>query len=277
MMHRPISRLLIPALILLCARTPLAAQAQFSGWLATFQNYKLSKHAGLYFDGQFRSGDRWAQTQQILLRPGFNYYLSSALTVTAGYAYVANRRTVNGVGGLLTEHRSWEQLMLTHRLFLTHKGPAASLTHRLRLEQRYLPKPLVDGNTLRSNGHVYAGRLRYFVRGIQPIGASGAGPAAPSASPASSGTAGSGGTSAARPAFTQGFYAALTNEIFLNVGDASPVNGKFFDQNRAYVAFGYRFSRQFDTEIGYVNQYTSGTGDNSTTNHILQCATYIRL
>jgi len=58
------------------------------------------------------------------------------------------------------------------------------------------------------------------------------------------------GATGPRP-FTQGFFAALQNEVFVNIGDPSPVNGKFFDQNRAYLAVGYRWSRQFDLEMGY--------------------------
>jgi len=249
-------RILALSLLLLAIqpRKPLVAQTQFAGWLATFQNYKLNKHLGVYFDGQLRSTGQWKDVQQIILRPGLNVYLTPALTATVGYAYIPNRRTLSGVSDLLAEHRSWEQLLLTHPLRSTHRtggvAHGATLTHRLRLEQRYLPKPKVEGDGLTTNGHSYASRLRYFTRALLPL------PAAP---------------------FTEGFYAALQNEVFVNIGDPSAVNGKFFDQNRAYIAFGYRFTKQFDTEIGYVNQYISGAGDNSTNNHILQCATYIRL
>jgi hypothetical protein len=30
-------------------------------------------------------------------------------------------------------------------------------------------------------------------------------------------------------------------------------------------------------EMGYLNQYISGAGNNSTVNHVLQVATYVRL
>jgi hypothetical protein len=173
--------------------------------------------------------------------------LTKALTGTLGYAYIHQQRTASGVSGYLAGQRSWQQLMLTHPI---HKRVAVS--HRMRLEQRYFPCPVAEGNSLRSNGHVYAGRSRYFTRGVIPV---------------------DGGLNG----FMKGYFAALQNEIFVNVSDPSPVNGKYFDQNSAYFALGYRFSKQFDTEIGYMNQYISGTNNNVTNNHILQCATYIKL
>jgi hypothetical protein len=65
--------------------------------------------------------------------------------------------------------------------------------------------------------------------------------------------------------------------VFLNIGDKSPVNGKFFDQNRFYLALGYRVNPKFDLEAGYMNQYVSGSNDNISRAHILQLATYLRL
>ena len=72
-------------------------------------------------------------------------------------------------------------------------------------------------------------------------------------------------------------FSALQNEVFLNVGDKSAVNGKVFDQNRFYLALGYRLSAEFDIEAGYLNQYVSGSNDNLSRAHILQLATYVRL
>jgi len=274
------------------------AQTQFTGWLATFQNYKLSNRTGLYFDGQFRTTSQLGQMQALLLRPGLNLYLTPALTATVGYAYIPQQRISGGVTGYLPEHRIWQQLLFTHSIFSrqgqghtaahhpadsvyhpaasAHHLPAATLTHRLRLEQRFLPKHHAEGNALVQNGHRYAGRIRYFARTVLPLTSHRSGGA--SANPLHNGTSPSSMTQSSAPApFTKGFFAAVQNEIFFNIGDTTPVNGKLFDQNRAYLAAGYRWSRQFDTEIGYMNQYISGTGSNSTNNHILQVATYLRL
>jgi hypothetical protein len=268
--------LLISALFFCGLIRPIFAQTQFAGWVGTFQNYKLSPTFGFYFDAQWRSTDQVKQMYALLLRPGLNLYLTPRLTGTVGYAFIPQQRFNSGVEGYLPEHRIWEQLTYTHPVNLgsvhsgaghsvAHRRATPTLTHRLRLEQRYLPRHHAEGNDLVRDGHRSAHRLRYFFRGIVPL----------SSQPDQTATAGSGPVRSA--AFTRGFFAAVQNEIFFNIGDRSAVNGKLFDQNRMLLAGGYRVSKQFDMELGYINQYISGAGSNSTNNHIVQLATYVRL
>ncbi len=263
---------ILVTVLFICGIRPATAQSQFSGWAATFQNYKISPKWGFYFDIQYRTTDQWKQMHSLLIRPGVNYYFKPNIIGTVGYLIVPQQRTSGGVTGYLPEHRTWEQLIVTHNVHLSPKARATAVQHRFRLEQRYIPRFHAEGESLVKDKHVYAGRFRYFTRAVVPF----SGVHAISAPSASGGTAQAGPTAASR-AFTQGFFASIQNEIFLNVGDPSPVNGKFFDQNRAYVSIGYRCSKQFDVEMGYLNQYISGAGNNSTVNHILQVATYVRL
>jgi hypothetical protein len=249
--------------ILLSIAGPAArAQSQFAGWLGTFQTYKLSKKTGFYFDGQLRSTGQMRQMNMLLLRAGLSVALAPKFTATAGYAYILQQRLASGLSGYIPEHRSWEQLSYVLEARRNPDSRPTNITFRLRLEQRYLPQYGKRGNALVRTGNAYANRLRYFNRAVIPVG---------------------GRTRFSRPAshspqsFVRGFYVAVQNEIFLNVGDASPVNGKFFDQNRAYAAFGYRLSKPFDLEMGYVNQYVSGTGSKSSVNHVFQIVTYVRL
>jgi hypothetical protein len=227
-------------LIILFAGGSARAQTQFMGWGATFINYKASEKFGLYFDGQYRSTDQLQQMNQLLLRPGINLYLAPSWTFTTGYAIIPQQRISAGVTGYLPEHRIWEQLVFTHKV----KAVRATVSHRARLEQRFIPRHHAEGNSLVRDGHRTAGRLRYFARGVVPLGST--------------------------P--DKGMFAAVQNEIFFHTAD-----GGSFDQNRAYVAAGYRMSRQLDLEMGYMNQYVAGADGASTNNHILQVATYIRL
>jgi len=299
MLTKQIKTLIVSVLFFCGVIRPVFAQTQFAGWAGTFQNYKLSPFAGVYFDVQWRSTDQVKKMHALLLRPGINLYFTPRLTGTVGYAYISQQRFNSGVEGYLPEHRVWEQLMYTHPVkfgaghaaasdagraagaeaghsagaahagtehSVVHHRAVPTLTHRLRLEQRFLPRHHVEGNDLVRDGHRSAHRLRYFFRGIVPLS---------SQQDQTTAAAGSGPVRSA--VFAKGFFAAVQNEIFFNIGDKSAVNGKLFDQNRVLLAGGYRLSKQFDVELGYMNQYISGAGSASTNNHIVQLATYLRL
>lgn len=53
--------------------------------------------------------------------------------------------------------------------------------------------------------------------------------------------------------FSKGLYTGLQNELFLNVQHKANINNSLFDQNRAYISLGYRWSKKLETELGYMN------------------------
>jgi len=225
----------------------VSGQQQDGGWLASFNTIKLGKKTSLHFDGQLRSSNDVNRLQTILLRPGLNYHLTDKLIATAGYALIEGRRQIGTVGGYATEHRAWQQLIYNQSF------GGALVAHRFRAEQRWLGTPVAEGNNIRTEDFEEAFRLRYFIRAIQPIG------------------------KAPGTKFTQGWFAALQNEVFVNVGNKDLVNGKGFDQNRLYLAGGYRINKGVDVEMGYMNQYISGRNSSYVNFHLLQIAVYTRL
>ncbi|NTS39729.1 DUF2490 domain-containing protein [Flavisolibacter sp. BT320] len=220
------------------------AQQQFSGWAGSFNTFKLNNRFSLHFDAQLRSTNDLENVGAILLRPGLNYHLNKNLVFTAGYLLNSSRRTVGTASSLLSEHRIWQQALVNQKV------SKVALAHRFRFEERFIPKAKISGDELATDGYDQVFRFRYFIRGILPL--------VP-------------GTT-----FSSGPFAALQNEVFLNTGNTTAVNGKAFDQNRLYGAVGYRFQGKMDIEIGYMNQY-SNTRTAFVNNHILQLAVYKRL
>ena len=223
---------------------PTQSQSQFSGWLASFNTFNGKGKTSIHLDVQMRSTNEWKEMQTFLARTGLNVKLKKNLIATVGYAYIRNRRSISGVTGYAPEHRIWEQLLFTH----TWKR--ASIAHRFRLEQRFISKSNIQNAILENEGNDFANRFRYFIRALLPLNNT-------------------------KP-FTNGLFVALQDEIFSNIGDKSPVNGKTFDQNRAYIALGYRLKTSFDLEAGYLNQYVEGR-NGFTNNHVVQVAGYLRL
>ncbi len=231
--------------VLLLYLVPSAnAQTQFSGWLASFNTFKINDRFSIHFDAQVRSTDKLEQVRTIILRPGLNVKLTDKLTASVGYAYIANRTTVIGISELLTEHRIWQQALYAKKI------KNLVLLHRLRFEERFLPQPKVVGSSLKTDDYTTVFRLRYFIRSMVPL--------------------------VKQRSFTKGFFMAVQNEVFLNTGNKTAVNGKTFDQNRLYAAIGYRLVNKIDVEAGYMNQYTV-TRSSFTNNHIVQIAVYKRL
>lgn len=216
-----------------------AQETQFSGWGAVFHTQRFSKHLGISFDAQFRSADQFAFLRNVLLRPSANYYWGKNKMAALGYAYIAtNGRDALGEPTFRPESRIWEQFILNQKI-----GKSITLQHRFRLEQRFL------GNTTLRNDHFFSQRLRYFARSVIPFGKD--------------------------SVFTQGPFIAIQNEFFINLQNKDKVNGHLFDQNRAYVALGYRLSKKIDAEAGYLNQYINNRNTH-TINNILQIAFYTR-
>lgn len=225
---------------------PVHSQTRFSGWLAANNLYRIpDSKFGFHLDVQARTTDQLEHLETFIFRPGFNWHFRKNMFATAGYAFVLHRRNIGGVSGYAPEHRIWQQLIINQPIAFI------ILQHRFRLEQRFVVKSFVQQNKLENGGNWFANRFRYFTRAVIPFNG--------------------------QKPFVRGFFGAIQDEVFLNFGDKSNVNGKVFDQNRLYLATGYRVTAKFDVEVGYINQYISGRNDAFTNNHIFQLATYTRL
>jgi len=223
-------------LIMVSGKLYAQTQHQNSGWFMFLNNTKFNDKWGLQFDVQLRSADDWGYLRNTLVRPALQYFINNKHNVALGYLWQTTHTELAGSPNLtLHEHRIFEQYIYSHKI----KSVFAS--HRLRLEQRFIGRTGED---------VFSQRFRYFVRLIQPL-------------------------QKTQPTFTKGPFLALQNEVFLNLQNKDKINNSVFDQNRLYLAAGYRFSKQFDLEAGYMNQATHGIS-NKTVNNIIQLAVYTR-
>lgn len=211
---------------------------QTSGWLFLLNNTRISNKWGAYLDVQLRSADQVDYLRNFLFRPGVTYYVNDKSEATLGYLLNTTHTQQTGLSDYtLTEHRIWEQFLYKQKI------STISLSHRFRLEQRFIERQGISDD-------LFAQRFRYFFRFILPL-------------------------QKGKQKFEKGPFASLQNEVFLNLQHKDELNGKVFDQNRAYLALGYRFSKKLDLETGYLNQSIKGKSVN-TVNNVIQLAVYTR-
>lgn len=212
----------------------------------TFSQTQQQNTGWFLFLNSTKFSEKWGLHLDVQVRSADNWEDVRNTLFRPGLTYYINKNSNATLGYLLNstfnnnttlnEHRIWQQYTRTHQL------KSAFVSHRFRLEQRFIERA--------NSEDVFAQRFRYFVRVIQPL-------------------------KKYEQTFTKGTFVALQNEAFLNVQNKNQLNNSFFDQNRAYLALGYRFSKQFDVEAGYLNQAVKGQQINNL-NHAIQLAFYTR-
>jgi hypothetical protein len=206
-----------------------------TAWLSFFNTTKINDHWGLQFDAQFKSADDVKYVRNFLFRSAIAYSFDKKNNVSLGHTAY-----VTNSGPVpyisLTEHRINEQYIHNESI------KAITFTNRFRLEQRFIEKTPTT--------NVFSQRFRYFLKVMIPLAKQEAN-------------------------FKRGMFATVQDEIFLNVQNKGLVNGSLFDQNRAYVGIGHRFSSKFDIEVGYMSSFQKRSSIDLR-NNVVQLAFFTR-
>lgn len=193
------------------------------GWYTYFGTFKLGPKVGIHTDYQWRRNNVITDWQQSLLRIGVNYQAKPNVLFRVGYAWVETFPygdiPINSLGRDYTEHRIFEMAQLSQ------KEGIIDLTHRFMLEQRFVGK-YSSAAVKKEDVFAFQNRARYMVRLQAPL----KGKEMKDKTP----------------------YIAFQDEIFIGFG--KNVNANTFDQNRICMLLGYRFSKKFRMEAGYLNQ-----------------------
>lgn len=221
-------------------------ETRSTAWYSALNSIRLKGKWALQLDFVLRTGDEWKYLQTSMIKPGISYKLSESTTAFVGYNNVHSRVIIGDVSGYASENQIWEQLFIRHHLF-----NRLNTLHRLLLEQRFLNIPVVKNNSIETGEQSFALRLRYLFRNVLPF--------------------------KKLENFIKGPYAYAQQEILLNMGDKSAVNGKTYDQLRILTGLGYRFSSKFDLETGYLFRDVATRTSLHYHDHILQLSSILRL
>ena len=193
------------------------------GWFSGTGTFSFNKKWSGHLEYQWRRDNYITNWQQSLLRTGINYHANSNTTLRMGYAwaetYAYGDYPINAFGKTFTEHRMYEVATLTQRT------GSLDLSHRIMLEQRWLPR-YISAASAKPDEWLFMNRARYMLRLQQSL----KGKTLEDKEP----------------------YVAAYDEIF--VGFGKNVNENIFDQNRLGLLLGYRFSPVFRLEAGYISQ-----------------------
>ncbi len=203
---------------------PASASAQAVGrtntvsahaWYYGVGHFQLSPHWGLSAEAHLRRASLLADKQQLLVRTSANYSLNERVMLTVGYGYIETYPY--GEYPSVTafpEHRLFQQMQLT-----APPLGRLGLTHRYRLEQRFIQFPERSAAQLLN-------RVRYQLRATRPFAKAGAAPST--------------------------LYGYFFDEVF--VGFGRNVAANIFDQNRLGAGLGYKLSKAMTVEAGYMQQ-----------------------
>ncbi len=145
-----IRRLLLSLALLSSANAFAAKPAAYGFWPAYYGSMALNARWGIWLEAQPRMYDFAGDLEQLLLRTAATYNLAAdgSAQVAQGYGYVHSEPYAAGTDQkrITEEHRVYQQLILRQR------WGRAYVTHRYRVEERFLH-------------HDFRVRLRYFLSG----------------------------------------------------------------------------------------------------------------
>ncbi|GHA78053.1 DUF2490 domain-containing protein [Pontibacter akesuensis] len=208
--------LLSPDLLLnvASAQQPRIKDYNNNGWYMYFGDHKLSDRWGVHTEVQLRRHNIIADPQQLLIRTGVNYNLTPGAMLTLGYGFIETHPY-----GDYPAAGTFPEQRIYQQLQLQGSLARLGLSHRYRLEQRWVRQP-------EASAYTYLNRARYMLKATLPF---------------------SGNTLEPGELFL-----AAYDEVF--VGFGKNVRKNIFDQNRAYVALGYKISSGAAVELGYLKQ-----------------------
>jgi Protein of unknown function (DUF2490) len=192
-----------------------------NAWLMYFGDHKISDKWGIHLEAQWRRNGFFTNPQQLLLRTGINYYFNAQAFATVGYCFVETYP----YGGYpaktsFPENRFWEQLQIKTQL------NRFEWVSRFRLEQRFSKIPVLVAAAYEPGDAVYTNRFRLLNRFSLPF--------------------------KGKAIVDKSFYISTYDEMLVNFGDNVAANT--FDQNRAYIALGYKVPKLGRLEVGYMLQ-----------------------
>ena len=215
---------------------------QNHAWVTYLGNHSLTEKINLHTEYQWRRADGFQNWQQSLARIGIDYNLLPNLSITAGYGWIVSYPYGDqAIAHTYNEHRIWQQVNAKA------KYGRFELQHRYRLEQRFLENYIRNQDGTFSKGaDLFRQRVRYRAMVLVPL--------------------------SRKEMLDNTLFLNVNNELFLGFGKG--IGKNILDQNRMNFALGWRFNKDFNVQVGYLNQFVvKADGIKAERNHTLLIST----
>jgi len=215
--------------------------SQNNAWLMYFGNHQLTKKVSLHTEYQFRRNAILKNWQQSLTRIGVDYKTSDNSIVTGGYGWIISfPYGKQPIATKATEHRIFQQFILKNKV------GKFNFNHRYRLEQRFIENAFINSDNNRQvDGFRFRQRARYRFMISIPI--------------------------TKKTMADKTLFLAAYEEVFLGFGPG--IGSNILDQNRLYLALGWKYNGNCNLQLGYLNHFIPKNGGiKAERNHTLQLA-----
>ena len=197
-------------------------------WLGYFNQIRIHEKWETWTDLHLRSKDHFTKgLSQGVIRLGLSYLLNNDTKISSGYAFFNHFPADNHKQISQPEHRGWQQIQWRQQC------ERLQVNHRIRVEQRF--RRQVIGDSILGNNYNFNWRFRYQLQTQLPI--------------------------KAKWLPMNKLTWILSDEAMLNAGKKISIN--FFDQNRIFTGFQYKFNKAYQLQIGYmyIFQQTASKGN----------------
>ncbi len=186
-------------------------------WFGYFNQTRFTNKSGMWVDLHLRlTGNFVDQPAITIARAGYTYYVNDHVKLTAGYAFATRYSTTGGPN--IPEHRPWQQIQWVE------KKNWFTMMQWIRLEERFRRK--VEAGEL-IDDYSFNYRIRYNMAFTIPL--------------------------KGKQVVAKTPFLFANNEVMINFG--KEIVNNYFDQDRAFVGFGYQFTSQLNAQLGYMHVF----------------------
>jgi len=221
-----------------------AQKNKFAGWGFIQQQIKLNKKISLQVENSYRTGDDWKNTETYIMRAGIALGLKKGYSLSTGYIFVNNWKTINDVHSHIAEHRIFQQI------FHQKEYHQFIFQDRVRTEERWIPIVGIQNKKFIKEGEKFNTRFRYWAKAIIPF--------------------------SGMSHFKKGIYGVSQEEVMFNLIGAKNTNNKFFDQSRTFNGLGYRLSHLADIELGHQFVFSKGRNTENFITNVVMLSAFLR-